>query len=77
MDLQIGDIVLIQDKNPSPTHSLIGRVVQTYPGSDSLVRKSTLRARNGFIIRVVQTLSPFLDVDNFEGFSSARLVSGW
>lgn len=50
---KIGDLVLIKDDNVPPTKWSLARVVDTYPGTDNLVRVVKLKIPNGEIKRPI------------------------
>ena len=57
-NLQIGDIVLLQEDNLIPTKWPLGRIVNTYPGKDNLVRVKTSRGVYKHPITKVALLLP-------------------
>lgn len=50
-NLQVGNIVLIADDNVPPSRWLAGRVVNTHPGADGLVRVAEVRVSSGAIFK--------------------------
>lgn len=46
-NLCVGDLVLVIEDNQPPTKWAIGRITETHPGSDGLIRVVTIRTRNG------------------------------
>lgn len=56
-NLQIGNMVLVKDDNIPAAKWILGRVIQTHPGSDGLVRVVSLKTKNGTFKRPVTKLS--------------------
>lgn len=56
-NVTIGDLVLIKEDNLPPGSWLLGRVAQTHPGTDNLVRVVTIKTKNGLVKRAVNKLS--------------------
>lgn len=56
-NLEINDLVLIMDDNIPPCHWPLGRIVQTHPGSDDLVRVATVKCQSGIIKRPIAKLA--------------------
>lgn len=54
--LQVGDIVLIKEDNCPPQQWAIGRISETHPGADGLVRNVTIQRANKTSKRAVQKL---------------------
>lgn len=52
-NLKLDDLVLIKDENSPPLQWRRGRVVELYPGKDSVVRSVKLKTQNGDLIRPV------------------------
>lgn len=50
-NLQVGNIVLIAEDNIPPSRWLAGRVVNTCPGTDGLVRVAEVRVANGTVCK--------------------------
>lgn len=57
-NLQVNDMVLIKDERLPPSNWLMGRIVDTHPGNDNLVRVVSVRTQNGIIKRPVTKLCP-------------------
>lgn len=51
-----GDIVIIIKDNMPPAKWLLGKVLETHPGADGLVRMATLKTRNGELQRPIVKL---------------------
>lgn len=49
--LQVNDLVLIKDDRMPPSKWLLGRVIETTPGPDNIVRVASIRTKNGVIVR--------------------------
>lgn len=65
-NLKIGDLVLIKEDNYPPLKWSMGRIIETHPGKDDIVRAVTLRGPNGSILkRAISKLCPLpiQDVD--------------
>ncbi|XP_062557684.1 uncharacterized protein LOC134222535 [Armigeres subalbatus] len=61
--VKIGQLVVIQDDNQSPSHWKMGRICELHPGSDGVVRVVTLRTATGLLKRAVEKLCllPYMD----------------
>ena len=57
-NLKIGDLVLIHSDTTPSQNWAMGRVLQTHPGTDNIVRVVTLRTANGTLKRPVVKLFP-------------------
>ncbi|GBM41467.1 hypothetical protein AVEN_169622-1 [Araneus ventricosus] len=55
-NLRVNDIVLIKDDNLPPLKWRMGRVVQTFPGSDNQVRVVKLKTQRGVMKRPIHKL---------------------
>ena len=62
-NLEEGDIVLIIDNLPR-NKWLTGRVIETYPGKDKLVRSVKLKHSTGILVRPVQKLCLLEEADS-------------
>lgn len=62
-NLQIGDIVLITIDNCPPQQWPFGRIIQTHPGNDGLVRNVTVQTNGKPSLRAVQRLIQLVAVD--------------
>ncbi|XP_036149076.1 uncharacterized protein LOC118647744 [Monomorium pharaonis] len=60
--LNLGDVVLIKDRNLPCTQWKMGRVTETHPGEDGITRSVTVKTTNGNVNRAVKYLCP-LPVD--------------
>lgn len=56
-NLQLGTIVIIKDNTPVMTWRL-GKVVETYPGPDGIVRTAAVKTSSGVIKRAIHLLAP-------------------
>jgi len=63
LKINIGDVVLIKDKNLPCTQWALGRVVTLHPGEDGTTRVATLDTAKGSVKRAVKLLCP-LPVDS-------------
>lgn len=57
-NLKIGQLFLIKEDSHNISHWPLGRIVETHPGSDGLVRVVTLKTKNGMLKRPITKLSP-------------------
>lgn len=55
-DINVGDLVLIKDKNLPPTQWILARVEILHPGQDKKVRVVTLKHKNGSFQRPIHVL---------------------
>ena len=55
-NLQVGDLVIISSEQTAPSQWPLGRVLQTFPGSDNLVRAAQVRTYEGSFRRPIQKL---------------------
>lgn len=53
---ELNDMVLIKDENLPPAQWLLGRVTDTYPGDDGLVRVATVQTQGGIRKRPITKL---------------------
>lgn len=60
-NLQVGDLVVIQEQNLPPTKWKLGRIQETYPGEDGLVRTVLLRTGDGIFKRPITKLGLLLE----------------
>ena len=56
-NLKFGDLVIIQSENIPRPHWPLGRVIETYPGNDGIVRTVKVKAPNNELIRPSGKLS--------------------
>ena len=56
-NMHVDDLVTIQDDNLPPGKWMMGRVLETHPGQDGLVRVVTLKTKSGIVKRPVVKLS--------------------
>lgn len=56
-NIKTGDMVVIQEDNLPVGKWSMGRVAETHPGNDGLVRVVTLKTKNGYIKRPITKLS--------------------
>ena len=57
----VGDVVVLHEDNMIPTKWPLGRVVETYSGSDGLVRVARVKTQNGLFKRPVNKLAVLLE----------------
>ncbi|XP_026736737.1 uncharacterized protein LOC113500227 [Trichoplusia ni] len=57
-DIKVGSLVLVKDKALPPLCWLLGRVVQTYPGSDGVARVAELKTKKGTLRRAFNNICP-------------------
>lgn len=55
-DIKIGTMVLIKEDNAPPLNWKFGRVVETYPGSDGIIRVVDIKTSSGLLKRSVRKL---------------------
>ena len=58
-----GDIVVLQESGTVPTKWPLGRVLETHPGQDNLVRVVTLKTAQGVYKRPVSKIAVLLPMD--------------
>ena len=58
-NLEVGDLVLLVEKNQSQGQWITGRVTKTYPGTDNLVRVVDVETIDGVYRRAIHTLFPW------------------
>lgn len=58
IDILPGTLVLVKDNNLPPLKWLMGRIVETHPGTDGVVRVATLRTASGILKRPLVKLCP-------------------
>lgn len=52
-NVQVGDIVIVKNENEPPTQWWMGRIKETYPGKDGLVRTVKLNYQGKDFIRPI------------------------
>lgn len=62
-NLQIGDIILIADENSPRSLWPLGRVLQTFPGDDGLVRSAQVKTQSSILVRPTDKLCLLEAVD--------------
>lgn len=62
-NLKIGDVVMVKDDRLPPLKWMMGRVIETHPGKDNLVRVCTIKTKNGNFKRPINKLAP-LPINN-------------
>ncbi|XP_043484671.1 uncharacterized protein LOC122512723 [Leptopilina heterotoma] len=62
-NIKVGTLVTIRDDNSPPMRWCMGRIVETIPGDDGIVRVVKVRTVNGIIERGVKRIAP-LPVEN-------------
>ena len=62
-NLCIGDVVILKDEAMIPTKWPLGRVIQTHPGKDDLVRVATIKTARGVFKRPVTKLTVLLPTE--------------
>ena len=50
-NLKFGDLVIIQSENIPMSHWPLGRIIETYPGKDGIVRTVKVKTPNNELIR--------------------------
>ncbi|XP_039311874.1 uncharacterized protein LOC105204988 [Solenopsis invicta] len=56
--LEAGSIVCIKDKNLPCNQWMLGRIVETHPGADGIVRAASIKTATGIIKRAARALCP-------------------
>lgn len=56
-NIQKDDLVIIMEDNLPPTRWLLGRILETHPGIDGLVRVATVKCKNSTIKRPINKLA--------------------
>lgn len=64
-NMKVGDIVLIKDDNMPRNEWHLGRITETYPEEDLLVRKVKVVTRNGSLERPTHKLVLLLETEEF------------
>lgn len=59
-DLQVGDLVIIHNADAPPLKWLLGRIEETFPGSDGHVRVANIRTAVGLLKRPIAKISVLL-----------------
>ena len=62
-NVSAGDIVVVQESGTAPTKWPLGRVLETHPGKDGLVRVVTLKTSQGTYTRPVSKIAVLLPID--------------
>ena len=60
-NFSVGDIVVLHDDNMIPTKWPLGRVIETFSGSDGLVRVVSVKTQNGIFKRPIHKLVLLLE----------------
>lgn len=55
--IKIGNLVLLHEDNVPPMHWIMGRIVETHPGTDGLIRVVTVRTSSGLFKRAIARIS--------------------
>ena len=63
-NLKVGELVLVRNENLPSCKWLLGRVLDTHPGQDNIVRVVTLKTCKGILKRSINKLCSFPDVVN-------------
>ena len=74
-NIEVGDVVLIADKNLPRGQWLTGRVTLIHPGHDKLVRVADVQTTNGLYTRTTHNLC-LLEQDSASRPGPARPTSG-
>ena len=57
-NLRIGDTVILADEKTSRGQWCLGRIIQTYPGEDGIIRVARVKTVNSELTRPVHKLCP-------------------
>ncbi|XP_055530352.1 uncharacterized protein LOC129721615 [Wyeomyia smithii] len=69
-NLRKGMIVLIKEDNLPPQLWKMGKVENTYPGLDNMVRTVELRTKAGLLMRPIHKLAPLPILDNLQAYET-------
>ena len=58
-----GDLVLLQESGTAPTKWPLGRILETHPGKDDLVRVVTVKTAQGIYTRPISKIAILLPAD--------------
>lgn len=61
--IEKGSVVVVENDNLPPLRWILGRVIETYPGSDEIIRNVKIKTANSAFVRSVKKLAP-LPKDN-------------
>lgn len=64
-NLKVNTLVLIKEDNIAPMHLVLGRVVETIPGPDNIVRVAIVRTASGLYKRAVRKLCPLPEKEDY------------
>lgn len=64
--VNIGDLVLVKDEQLPPKHWLLGRIQETYPGTDGRTRVVTLKTHKGQMKRPMNKICPLMTNSELE-----------
>lgn len=56
--IKIGTLVVVHEDNVPPMRWKLGRVLETHPGNDGVIRVVTVKTENGIVKRGVKKISP-------------------
>ena len=73
-NVQVGDVILVVDNDLPRNKWLFGRIIETYPGKDQLVRAAKVKTRSATLMRPVQKLCLLETVERME---SANTLKAW
>lgn len=60
-NLKPGDLILIKDDDLPPRKWIMGRIIDTHPGSDGRVRVASIKTTSGTTTRAVNKICPLLE----------------
>ena len=63
-NIQVGDVVIVIDPNAARRDWKVGRIEQTYPDPDGLVRVADVRVKDKVLKRLITRISPLEIQDN-------------
>ncbi|KAJ8941771.1 hypothetical protein NQ318_006428 [Aromia moschata] len=73
--IKVGSVVLIKDDSSPPLHWRVGRVLETHPGSDNVVRVVTLKTALGTLKRPVRAAFRYVWQRGADGPKSSESLS--
>lgn len=62
-NVKINDLVVVRDDNAPPTRWKLARVIETYPGTDNMVRSVKIRTANGDYNRPITKLGILISAE--------------
>lgn len=60
-NIEVGTLIILKEKHPSPLHWTLGRVIEVLPGADGVVRVVKIKTSTTTLVRPVHKLIPLPD----------------